>query len=48
MSINLWGFLSICVIFGISIAMFAMYLNHKKEMKQLEIEQLKLNSNKPV
>ncbi len=41
MDINLWAFLSICVIFGVGFAMLVLYLNHKKEMKKLEIEALK-------
>ena len=41
MNMNLWGFLSVGVIFGILFAMFIIYLNHKETMKQLEIDALK-------
>ena len=46
MNINLWGFLSIAVIFGVLFAMFVIYLGHKKTMKQLEMEASKSNSGK--
>jgi arginine exporter protein ArgO len=35
---GLWGFLSICVIAGVIFVMYAAYLDHKKEMKKLELE----------
>ena len=35
---GLWGFLSICVIAGVIFVMYASYLDHKKEMKKLELE----------
>lgn len=35
---NLWVFLSICVICGVLFAMFTTYLNHKEKIKQLELE----------
>lgn len=38
---NLWVFLSICVICGVLFAMFTTYLNHKEKLKQLELESLK-------
>ncbi len=41
MSFNLWGFLSICVIFGASVSMLTMYFAHQKSMKEMEIEALK-------
>lgn len=46
MNINLWGFLSIAVIFSVLFAMFVIYLGHKKTMKQLEIKASKSNSGK--
>ena len=42
MAIGLWGFLSVCVIFGTSFVFAVMYLAHQKSMKQLELEELKL------
>ena len=41
---GLWGFLSICVIAGVIFVMYAAYLDHKKEMKKLELEAQK-NTN---
>ena len=41
MIVNLWGFLSVGVIFGVLFAMFVIYIDHKKTLKQLEIEALK-------
>lgn len=38
MTINIWGFLTVAVILGILFAMFAMYLGHKKALKQMEID----------
>ncbi|GAA4349591.1 hypothetical protein [Kangiella taiwanensis] len=35
---GLWGFLSVCVIAGVIFVMYAAYLDHKKEMKKLELE----------
>ncbi|GEM_PF-2704353 len=35
---GLWGFLSICVIAGVIFVMYAAYLEHKKEMKKLELD----------
>ncbi len=37
---NLWGFLSICVVFGVSFVMLIFYLNHEKELKKMELEAL--------
>ena len=45
---NLWAFLSISVIFGVSFAMFTLYLNHQKRMKELEIEMLKVKNGAPA
>jgi len=42
MYIGLWAFLSICVVAGIIMIILATILNHKKSMKQLEIEELNL------
>lgn len=42
MSFNLWGFLSICVMFGVSLSMLTIFLAHKKSMKELELEAIKL------
>ena len=42
MYIGLWAFLSICVIAGIIMIMFVLFLNHRKSVKQMEIEELKL------
>ena len=47
MILNLWGFLSVAAIAGISMTMFVIYLNHKKIMKQLEIEALKNGNEDP-
>lgn len=44
MYVSLWGFLSISVIAGIIFIMFIVYLNHKKTMRQMEIEVLKRNT----
>ncbi len=44
MNVNLWFFLSVCVCFGLSFVTFVIYLNHKKEMKALEIEAMKINA----
>lgn len=41
---GLWGFLSICVIAGVIFVMYAAYLEHKKEMKKLELEAQNNNS----
>lgn len=38
---GLWGFLSICVIAGVIFVMYASYLDHKKELKKMELEALK-------
>lgn len=46
MSVNLWFFLSICVIFCLSFTGFVIYLSYKKDMKQLEIEALKCQNQK--
>lgn len=43
MSVNLWFFLSVSVFMGLSFAIFVIYLSHKKEMKILEIEALKIS-----
>ncbi len=40
MHVNFWAFLSICVIFGTSFTAFAMYMAHKKSMKQMELDAL--------
>jgi len=42
MYIGLWAFLSICVVAGIIMIMVVTFLNHRKSMKQMEIEELKL------
>lgn len=42
MDIGLWAFLSICVVAGILMIMLVLFLNHRKSMKQLEVEELKL------
>lgn len=44
MSSNLWGFLSICVMFGVSLSMLTVYLSHKKSMKELDIEAMKIKA----
>ena len=41
MNINLWFFLTVCVLSSMVFVMFVMYLSHKRAMKQLEIEALK-------
>lgn len=46
MSVNIWFFLSVFVVFGLLFAMYVMYLNHTKTMKQLEIEALKVENKK--
>ena len=35
---GLWGFLSICVIAGVVFVMYAAHLEHKREMKKLELD----------
>lgn len=42
MQANLWMFLTVGTIFGVSLAMYAVYLSHKRESKKLEIEALKV------
>jgi cell division protein FtsL len=42
MYIGLWAFLSICVVAGILMIMLVIFLNHRKSMKQMEIEELNL------
>ncbi len=42
MYIDLWAFLSICVVAGILMIMLVIFLNHRKSMKQMEIEELNL------
>lgn len=42
MYIGLWAFLSICVVAGILMIMLVTFLNHRKSMKQMEIEELNL------
>jgi len=44
---NLWGFLSIGVVFGASLVMLVIYLDNKKQMKRLELEALQYKSEKP-
>ena len=41
MTVNIWVFLSVSIIFGVLFAMFAIYIGHKKTLKQLEVEALK-------
>ncbi len=41
---TLWGFLTVVAIFGVLLVMFTLYLNHKKTMKQMELDVLK-NTN---
>ena len=38
---TLWGFLSVGAVCGVLMIMFTLYLNHKKEMKQMELEAVK-------
>ncbi|MDX6849632.1 hypothetical protein SCD92_09690 [Gilvimarinus sp. SDUM040013] len=45
MCFNLWGFLSVCVIFGTSFVMFLMYLENKKSLKKMALEALKLKQD---
>ena len=42
MYIGLWSFLSICVVAGIIMIIVVTFLNHRKSMKQMEIEELNL------
>lgn len=35
---GLWGFLSICVIAGVIFVMYAAYLDHKKELRKMELD----------
>ena len=39
-----WSFLTIAVIFGVLLAMFAVYLDYRKSIKRLEVEALKYQS----
>lgn len=41
MNASLWFFLSVCVVFGVGFAMFLIYLNHQKTMKQMDIDAAK-------
>ncbi|GAA0199129.1 hypothetical protein GCM10009123_03070 [Kangiella japonica] len=43
---GLWGFLSICVIAGVIFVMYASYLDHKKELRKMELEAQKNNKEK--
>lgn len=45
MCFNLWGFLSVCVIFGVSFVMFLMYLENQKALKKMELEELRLKKD---
>ncbi len=47
MNITLWGFLTVAAICGVTLVMFTLYLNHKKAMKQMEIEVLKNKDGNP-
>jgi len=40
MQVNLWAFLTVCVVMSLGFVMFVIYLGHKKAMKQLEMETL--------
>ena len=44
---TLWGFLSIGAVCGVALVMLTLYLNHKKDMKQMEIEELKIKNENP-
>ena len=46
MNMNLWGYLTIATVFGVSFAMLVIYLDNKKKMKQLEIEALQIKAEK--
>ena len=48
MNVNLWFFLSLSVVVGLGFVMFVIYLSHKKEMKLLEIEAMKINAANPT
>jgi hypothetical protein len=41
---GLWGFLSICVIAGVIFVMYASYLDHKKELRKMELDAQKRNN----
>ncbi|QQS37763.1 MAG: hypothetical protein IPM56_07390 [Ignavibacteriales bacterium] len=45
MYIGLWAFLSICVVAGILMVIVVLFLNHKKSMKQMELEELRLRTS---
>lgn len=47
MNITLWGFLTVAAICGVLLVMFTLYLNHKKVMKQMEIEALQIKNDNP-
>jgi len=41
MNLNLWAFLSICVISSIFFTTFVIYLKHKETIKKLELDAIK-------
>ena len=42
MYIGLWAFLSIVVVAGIIMIMWVLFLNHRKSIKEMEIEEMKI------